>query len=34
MKKAGVDETLAPEILDLVQLLERYEVIEYVPEEP
>ena len=34
MKKAGIEETLAPEILDLVQLLERYEVIEYVQEEP
>ncbi len=32
MKKAGVEETLAPEILDLVQLLERYEVIESLPE--
>ena len=28
MQKAGVDETLAPEVLDLVQLLERYDVIE------
>jgi len=34
MKKAGIEESLAPEILDLVQLLERYEVIESVPEEP
>jgi predicted ArsR family transcriptional regulator len=29
MHKAGVDETLAPEILDVVQLLEKYGVIEY-----
>lgn len=28
MQKAGVDAELAPEILDLVQLLEKYEVIE------
>lgn len=28
MQKAGVDADLAPEILDLVQLLEKYEVIE------
>jgi ribosomal protein S25 len=28
MQKAGVDESLAPEVLDLVQLLERYDVIE------
>jgi hypothetical protein len=34
MQKAGIDETLAPEILDLVQLLEKYDVIEYLPEEP
>jgi len=34
MQKAGIDETLAPEILDLVQLLEKYNVIEYLPEEP
>ena len=34
IQKAGIDETLAPEILDLVQLLEKYDVIEYFPEEP
>ena len=28
MQKAGVDESLAPEVLDLVQLLEKYDVIE------
>lgn len=28
MQKAGIEESLAPEILDLVQLLEKYEVIE------
>ena len=28
MQKAGIDEQLAPEILDLVQLLEKYNVIE------
>lgn len=32
MHKAGIDETVAPEILDLVQLLEKYAVIEKVPE--
>ncbi len=31
MRKAGVDDALAPEILDLVQLLEKYAVIEYLP---
>ena len=31
MQKASIDETLAPEILDLVQLLEKYAVIEYLP---
>lgn len=30
MKKAGVDENLAPEIVDLVQMLEKYEVIEVI----
>lgn len=30
MQKAGVDISLAPEILDLVQMLEKYEVIEKV----
>jgi predicted transcriptional regulator len=33
MHKAGVDEQLAPEIVDLVQLLEKYMVIESVEEE-
>lgn len=33
MQKAGIDEGLAPEILDLVQLLEKYEVIENLPAE-
>ena len=28
MQKAGVDEILAPEVLDLVQLLEKYDVVE------
>ena len=28
MQKAGVDESLAPEVLDLVQLLEKYAVVE------
>ena len=32
MQKAGVDENQAAEIADLVQLLDKYEVIEYVPE--
>jgi len=32
MQKAEVDESLAPEILDLVQLLEKYEVIENLSE--
>lgn len=31
IQKAGIDETLAPEILDLVQLLEKYDVIDYLP---
>ena len=31
MQKAGVDDSLAPEVLDLVQLLEKYEVIESPP---
>ena len=31
MQKAGIDERLAPEILDLVQLLEKYNVIESIP---
>ncbi len=31
MRKAGLDESQAPEILDLVQLLEKYAVIEYLP---
>lgn len=30
MQKAGIDESLAPEILDMVQLLEKYDVIEYL----
>jgi predicted transcriptional regulator len=30
MQKAGIDESLAPEIVDLVQLLEKYSVIESV----
>ncbi len=33
MHKAGIAEELAPEILDLVQLLERYNVIETPPGE-
>ncbi len=32
MRKAGLDGTQAPEILDLVQLLEKYAVIEYLPD--
>ncbi|MCL4562895.1 MAG: hypothetical protein M1281_20060 [Chloroflexi bacterium] len=32
IQKAGIDESLAPEILDLVQLLEKYDVIEQAPE--
>jgi len=32
--KAGIDESLAPEILDMVQLLEKYTVIEALPEAP
>lgn len=32
MQKAGIDENLAPEIIDLVQLLEKYNVIETLPE--
>jgi len=31
MQKAGVDEALAPEVLDLVQLLEKYDVVESPP---
>ncbi len=31
MRKAGIDHNLAPEIVDLVQLLEKYNVIETVP---
>ena len=31
MRKAGLEENLAPEILDLVQLLEKYGVIESLP---
>ncbi len=31
MQKAGVDEALAPEILDMVQLLVKYDVIESLP---
>jgi predicted transcriptional regulator len=31
MRKAGVEQELAPEILDLVQLLEKYNVIENLP---
>ena len=30
LQKAGIDETLAPEIIDLVQLLEKFAVIEYL----
>ena len=30
MKKSDVEVTLAPEVLDLVQMLEKYEVIEYI----
>jgi len=32
MQKAAIDESLAPEVLDLVQLLEKYNVIESLPE--
>jgi predicted ArsR family transcriptional regulator len=32
MLKASIDETYAPEILDVVQLLEKYDVIENLPE--
>lgn len=32
IQKAGIDESLAPEIIDLVQLLEKYNVIEALPE--
>jgi hypothetical protein len=32
MQKAGVEPELAPEILDMVQLLEKYNVIEALPE--
>lgn len=31
MQKAGIDESLAPEVLDLVNLLEKYHVIEIMP---
>jgi len=31
MVKAGVEEDLAPEILDLIQLLGKYNVVEYLP---
>jgi DNA-binding MarR family transcriptional regulator len=31
MRKAGLEEAMAPEILDLVQLLEKYAVIEILP---
>lgn len=31
MRKAGVEEVLAPEVLDLVQLLDKYNVIEHLP---
>ncbi len=31
MQKAGIDQNLAPEIIDLVQLLEKYNVIESLP---
>jgi len=31
MQKAGVDESLAPEVLDLVQLLQKYDVVESPP---
>jgi predicted transcriptional regulator len=31
MRRAGVDQELAPEILDLVQLLSKYNVIEHLP---
>jgi hypothetical protein len=30
MRKAGVEETLSPEILDLVQLLDKYAVLEKI----
>ena len=30
IQKAGLDETLAPEILDLVQMLEKYAVIDKI----
>jgi predicted transcriptional regulator len=33
MQKAGIDASLAPEIVDLVQLLEKYHVIETLPED-
>jgi len=33
MRKAGVEPELAPEILDLIQLLERYKVIETLPDD-
>ncbi len=31
MQKAGIEESLAPEIIDLIQLLEKYNVIETLP---
>jgi hypothetical protein len=31
MQKAGIEQNLAPEILDLVELLEKYRVIENLP---
>jgi ribosomal protein S25 len=34
MQKAGIDASLAPEIIDLVQLLEKYNVIESLSEVP
>jgi predicted transcriptional regulator len=33
LQKAGLDPSLAPEILDLVQLLEKYDVVETIPKE-
>jgi hypothetical protein len=32
MQKAGIELSLAPEIIDLVQLLETHHVIESIPE--
>ena len=34
MQKASLDESLASEVFDLVQLLEKYALIEYLPEDP